>query len=416
MLSEAATTTKRSSELLTKFDRVAISKRWGKALAVGIVLLGVILSMIIASPIMAIGGMIPALLGPLIEGSGMPAPLASFISSTIVTAFGWVFSMAGFVFGINLVFGLIEEVGYMARVSYVFDNTMNKLGLQGKSIMPMLVSFGCTIGGAASTRVIDSYGQRILTIALAWAVPCGATFAVIPTLASSIFGTAGAMLVMLLIFAIMFLHIAITAKVFGRRLSPISERTGLIMELPPYHRPHWGNLFRNTLRRALNVFKKAFVVVSAVSIVFWGLSYSPSGDLAGSVLYQFGTAIEPVTRLFGMGWQTFIAFIASMVSKEAVLGVVGVLFSGSGSVWDATAGGAALADLGVGALMAAAISKPEALAFLVAVSFNVPCLMALNATLNEIHSVKWTMLIAAYYVVTALILACLTYNIATLFF
>ena len=64
--------------------------------------------------------------------------------------------MAGFVFGINLVFGLIEEVGYMARVSYVFDNTMNKLGLQGKSIMPMLVSFGCTIGGAAGTRVIDS--------------------------------------------------------------------------------------------------------------------------------------------------------------------------------------------------------------------------------------------------------------------
>lgn len=120
---------------------------------------------------MTVGGQIPTLLYPLVESIGLPAWLTSFINGTIVTALGWVFSMAGFVFGINLVFGLLEEVGYMARVSYVFDNTMNKLGLQGKSIMPMLVSFGCTIGGAAGTRVIDSYAQRILTIALAWAVP-----------------------------------------------------------------------------------------------------------------------------------------------------------------------------------------------------------------------------------------------------
>lgn len=82
--------------------------------------------------------------------------------------------MLGFVFGVTLVFGLLEEVGVMARVSYVFDNTMGKLGLQGKSVMPFLVSFGCTMGGAAGTRVIDNWGQKVLTIALAWAVPCGA--------------------------------------------------------------------------------------------------------------------------------------------------------------------------------------------------------------------------------------------------
>ena len=414
LLSGVVTRSKKTSQLLTKFDRAAISKRWGKVIAVGIVLLGIMLSMIVAAPLMALGGQIPTILRPLIENSGMPAVLASFINGTIVTALGWVFSMAGFVFGINLVFGLIEEVGYMARVSYVFDNTMNKLGLQGKSIMPMLVSFGCTIGGAAGTRVIDSYGQRILTIALAWAVPCGATFAVIPTLASAIFGTTGAMLVMLLIFAIMFLHIIITAKVFGRKLSPVEDRTGLIMELPPYHKPRWGNLLRNTLVRAWDVFKKAFVVVVVVAAVFWGLSYSASGDVTGSLLYKFGTAIEPVTKFFGMGWQTFIAFVSSMVSKEAVLGVTGVLFSGAGSVWDATANGAA--DANVGAVIAAAISKPEALAFIIAVTFNVPCLMALNSTLHETHSAKWTLRIALYYIATALILSCLTYHIAGLFF
>lgn len=414
ILSGIVTKTKKDSQLLTRFDRAAISKRWGKAIAIGIVLLGIILSMVVAAPIMTVGGQIPTLLYPLVESIGLPAWLTSFINGTIVTALGWVFSMAGFVFGINLVFGLLEEVGYMARVSYVFDNTMNKLGLQGKSIMPMLVSFGCTIGGAAGTRVIDSYGQRILTIALAWAVPCGATFAVIPALASSIFGGMGAIGVMLLIFAIMFLHIMITAKIFGRKLSPVEDRTGLIMELPPYHKPRWGSLLRTTVVRACDVFKKAFVVVVVVAAVFWALAYSGSGDMTGSVLYKFGKAIEPVTKFFGMGWQTFLAFVSSMISKEAVLGVTSVLFTGAGSIWEATATGAA--DANIGQIIAASISKPEALAFILAVSFNVPCLMALNATLHETHSAKWTVRIALYYIATALIISCLTYHIAGLFF
>ena len=414
ILSGVVTKTKKDSQLLTRFDRAAISKRWGKAIAIGIVLLGIILSMVVAAPIMTVGGQIPTLLYPLVESIGLPAWLTSFINGTIVTALGWVFSMAGFVFGINLVFGLLEEVGYMARVSYVFDNTMNKLGLQGKSIMPMLVSFGCTIGGAAGTRVIDSYGQRILTIALAWAVPCGATFAVIPALASSIFGGMGAIGVMLLIFAIMFLHIMITAKIFGRKLSPVEDRTGLIMELPPYHKPRWGSLLRTTVVRACDVFKKAFVVVVVVAAVFWALAYSGNGDMTGSVLYKFGKAIEPVTKFFGMGWQTFLAFVSSMISKEAVLGVTSVLFTGAGSIWEATATGAA--DANIGQIIAASISKPEALAFILAVSFNVPCLMGMNATLHETHSAKWTVRIALYYIATALIISCLTYHIAGLFF
>lgn len=414
LLSDTVTKAKKTSEILTKFDRAAISKRWGKLISIGIVLLGIIGSFIVAAPLMGIGSAIPSVLTPLINAIGMPEMLASFINSTLITALGWVFSMAGFVFGINLVFGLIEEVGYMARVSYVFDNTMNKLGLQGKSIMPMLVSFGCTIGGAAGTRVIDSYGQRILTIALAWAVPCGATFAVIPTLANGIFGSGGAILVMLYIFALMFLHIFVTAKIFGRKLSPVEDRTGLIMELPPYHKPRWKTLFKNTLVRVWDVFKKAFVVVVIVAAVFWLLTYSSSGMAADSVIYKIGTTIEPVTKFFGMGWQTFLAFITSMVSKEAILGVMSVLFTDGSSLLLTSA--TASADANIGTIIANAISKPEALAFMVAVTFNVPCLMALSSTMHETHSAKWTAKIALYYIATALVLSCLTYHISGLFF
>ena len=414
LLSDTVTKAKKTSEILTKFDRAAISKSWGKLISIGIVLLGIIGSFIVAAPLMGIGSAIPSVLTPLLYKLGLPDMLASFLNSTLITGLSWVFQMAGFVFGINLVFGLIEEVGYMARVSYVFDNTMNKLGLQGKSIMPMLVSFGCTIGGAAGTRVIDSYGQRILTIALAWAVPCGATFAVIPTLANGIFGSGGAILVMLYIFALMFLHIFVTAKIFGRKLSPVEDRTGLIMELPPYHKPRWKTLFKNTLVRVWDVFRKAFVVVVIVAAVFWLLTYSSSGMAADSVIYKIGTAIEPVTKFFGMGWQTFLAFITSMVSKEAVLGVISVLFTDGGSLLLTSA--TSSADANIGTIIASAISKPEALAFMVAVTFNVPCIMALSSTMHETHSAKWTAKIALYYIATALVLSCLTYHISGLFF
>lgn len=414
ILSGAVTKKEGTRGILTKFDKLAISKRWGRVIAIGIVLLGITGSMLVAAPLMAVALQIPTFINPLIEKLSIPAMLSSFITHTIITALAWVLSMAGFVFGVNFVFGLIEEMGYMARVSYVFDNTMNKLGLQGKSIMPMLISFGCTIGGAAGTRVIDSWGQRVLTIALAWAVPCGATFAVIPTLATAIFGGGGAILVMLMLFAIMFIHITITAKIFGKKLSPVEARTGLIMELPPYHKPKWKSLFHSTLLRMWDVFKKAFVIVVTVAAIFWAITYSADGNAANSILYKFGTAMEPVTKFFGMGWQTFLAFISSMVSKEAVLGVTGVLFTGTGSIMDATASGAVNSD--IGSVIAKAVSKPEALAFIVAVTFNVPCLMALSATMNETHSLKWTLRIAFYYIASALILSCITYHIAGLFF
>ena len=409
--------TKEPSRLLTRFDRAAIHPFWGKPIAIGLIILGLIGSMIVAAPIMGLSALIPPLLGGLVEklaGLGVAESLISFIKSTLVLSLSWTLSMLGFVFGVNLVFGLIEEIGYMARVSYVFDNAMYKLGLQGKSVMPMLISVGCTIGGAAGTRVVDSWGQRILTIALVWAVPCGATFAVIPTLASAFFGW-GSILVMLLLFAIMFVHIFITAKIFGRTLNPVKERTGLIMELPPYHKPRWGAMFRMTLNRVWEVFKKAFAVVFIVSVIFYFMSYSSDGNVEGSFLYLIGKAIEPVTRIFGLGWQTFLAFVASMVSKEAVLGVLSAIFAGSGSIFASTVGTAAK-DANLSSLVSSAISKPEALAFMVAVTFNVPCVMALSSTYQETHSLGWTLKIALYYIATALILSMITYHVAGLFF
>lgn len=218
---------------------------------------------------------------------------------------------------------------------------------------------------------------------------------------------------MLLIFAIMFVHIIITAKVFGRKLNPVDKRTGIVMELPPYHKPRWGFILKNSLMRMWDVFKKAFSIELIVCIIFFFLSYSSTG-IEGSILYKVGKFIEPVSGFFGMGWQTFLSFFAAMISKEAVLGVLSAIFANSGNLTDSTTGLAAASE-NVAQLVAASIPKAEALAFIIAVTFNIPCLQAVVSTYNETHSLKWTARIGGYYIATALILAAIVYHIAALF-
>ncbi len=416
LLDGAVAKTKTVSEILTKFDRAAISKKKGKWIAIGIILAALCGSMLLAGPIMGLGFAIIPPMHSLVENAvnavGGPEWLISFINTTIFTSIGWVIAMVGFVFAVNIVFGLIEQVGYMARISYVFDNIMNKLGLQGKSVMALLMSFGCTMGGVSGARVLDNHGQKLLTIAVSWAVPCAATFTVIPTLAAAFFGN-GSVLVIVFLFALMFLHMFVTAKIFGRKLSPAENRTGLIMELPPYHKPRWKDIIRTALNNVWHTFKKAFTVVFVIATVFWVLSYSTgSGDT--SLLQKIGEAIEPVTNIFGLSWQSFMAFIASAISKEGVLGIFSVLFTGDGSLID-MATKITTADAGITEIMAAAISKAEGLALIVAVTFNVPCMVAVASTYNETHSLKWTIKISAYYIVSALILSGVTYHIANIF-
>lgn len=414
---QGAVSGKKQSAALSGFDKTATSKRWGKLIAIAILLGGLIVSFIPAAPIMMLGSSVTMLGGPITAGLtsiGVPQILIGLIVNVALLTVSFAVSMIGFVFGINLIFGLIEEVGYMARVSYVFDSTMSKLGLQGKSVMPFLVSFGCTIGGAAGARVIDSWGQKVLTIALAWVVPCAATWTIVPYLSSLYFGWGGP-LVIISVFLVAALHMFITAKVFGPKLLREEDRTGLIMELPPYHKPKWGALFRSVFVRTGDILKRAMKVIFVVSLVFWLLTYTSTDTPETTMLYRIGRFIEPVTNVFGLTWQTFLAFISSAVSKEAALGVLSTLYVGGGSLFGSTVGGAGTAA-NLHEVLVSSITQAQALAFIFAVTFNVPCLVALSSTYQETRSLKWTVRIALYYMGTSLILAFLAYRIGMMIF
>lgn len=410
-----AVTQKKLNVELGRLDRLYTHRIWGKPAVVLTVMLGLLASFLPALPIMAVGMGVNALGTPVREALtaiGTPGMITGLICDVFIASLYYIINMLGFVFGVTLVFGLLEEVGVMARISYVFDNTMGKLGLQGKSVMPFLVSFGCTIGGAAGARVIDNWGQKVLTIALAWAVPCGAAWSIVPMLSTVFFG-AGAPLVIVAILLVMLLHMWLTAKIFSRGLVKTEDRYGMIMELPPYHKPKWGVLLRYVLGRTKDTFFRVTKVVLLVCGIFWLLSYT-SGSVEDTLLYKFGVAIEPVTKIFGLSWPLFLAYVASMVGKEGAIGVISALFTG-GSLYAATSGAAATAA-NINEILLANVTKPEALAFIFAVTFNLPCVVALAATYQEIHSVKWTAKIALYYTGISLVLACIAYHVGLFLF
>jgi len=407
---------------LSKRDKRLLSPIRGKFACFGTILVGFLAAMIICFPLMGIGSMIPQLLNKpiadLLNGWNVHPWLVSIFSIILPNTLYFCIAMSGFVFGVNLVFGYLEEIGFLARAAYQFDGLLSGLGLQGKAICPILMGFGCTIGGTCGTRVMDNWGQRMLTMAVVWAVPCASIWTIIPVISSMFFTPWQTMLVILGILLYVVLLMTIVSRVFGRTLVSESSRSGMIMELPPYHKPHWKHILKEAFLKAWDIFKRALRTVTLISLLFWAFSYSASGSVADSLLYKVGTAIEPVTRIFGLGWRTFMGFLSSAFAKEAVLGVLNAVFVGEGTVLDATfrsAFNVATDNAVLGQAMSDVVSKAEALAFMCACTFNIPCVMALSTTYRESHSLKWTARIAAFYVCGALILACIVYHIAALF-
>jgi ferrous iron transport protein B len=213
----------------------------------------------------------------------------------------------------------------------------------------------------------------------------------------------GVVLVMLLV-----------AKVFGRKLVPKEERVGLVMELPPYHRPKFKHIFILALRRYKSLAWRAFKVIFVITTVFWLLTYSGTGSIEDSFLYIAGSTLEPITRFFGMGWRLFIAFLSSLLAKEAMLGVLAALFASADPNMLATASGASAAGFSLDMLVGQ-VSPAEALAFMFACTFNVPCVMVLGSTRAETHSLKWTAIIALFYFCMALLISFVVYHVAVLF-
>ncbi|MCT4606002.1 MAG: ferrous iron transport protein B [Marinisporobacter sp.] len=405
------------------FDKLATHRIFGKPIAALMMIAGFIGSMVIAMPfMMGIGRILPWIsltLRDILLDKGVSYWIVSLVTEAVIPGLSMAVIMGGFIAGVVFIFGFMEDVGYMARVAYVFDTTMNKIGLHGKSIMPFITSFGCNMAGITGSRVIESWQQRLLTITTSMVVPCAAMWGVIGLVGSLFFG-ANAIWVIVALFICSIFYVIFTSWIFRTKFIKEENGMGLIMELPPYHKPNWKGIFAHVWSKIKNVMKKAFVVIVGVSVVMWILSYTADGNIENSPIYAIGKTVEPIATFLGLDWRLLIALLVSVMSREGALGVLSMLFgvgSGTSSFSGLMISGAVQFDpSALSTVMLASISKPSALAFIFAYYFNVPCMAAIACVNAETHSLKWTIKIVSYYMLSALIIGAVAYRIGTILF
>ena len=400
------------------FDRAATHPLWGKVIAVIIMVLGFAAAMLVAFPVMGVvQPAMEALSGIVSSGSAnVPAWFVSMIADGLIPGIGVALMMLSYIIGVYIVFGLLEDVGYVARLAYVFDRPMNKLGLHGKSFMPLLMSFGCNIAGVTGTRVIDSWQQRMVTLVMVSIVPCLALWAVVSFMGTIFFASAMPIVILALL-VVMVLHLSLTSFLLRKFVVP-GEATGLIMELPPYHKPNWKTIFGHVWTQMKSFLKRAFTLIAVLSVVTWVLSYRADGNMELSVLASIGKFFDPVTSFFGLDWRLFIALLAAIIAKEASLSVIAVLYGlgGSTSITSFLLGGSGFAHTELTGTIAAMVSPASALAFIFAFFFTIPCVGTVATIYSETKSLKWTIGSSLYYIATSLIAGGLAYRVGLLIF
>jgi ferrous iron transport protein B len=344
--------------------------------------------------------------------TAMVAPVANLASGWLAAAPAWLHGLVvnGIIGGVGSVltflpimviffasFGLLEDVGYMARAAYVMDNFMHMMGLHGKSFLPLFLGFGCNVPAITGTRVIDAPAARLLTILVAPLVPCTARMAVVAFLAPAFFGR-GAMLVSWGLILLSLTMLVLAGIVLNRVLFK-GERTAFVMEMPLYHLPNGRTIGLLVWQRALSFIKKAGTVILAMSVAIWVLSVLPGGTLETSFLARLGNLVAPIGKWMGMDWRMMVALLTSFLAKENSIATLGVLF-GSGE------------NAGLAQTLAATYSPAAGLAFLVVSLLFIPCAATVAVIRQETGSWRWTLLNIGFMLVLSFGAGIAVYHLA----
>lgn len=266
------------------------------------------------------GDFVGKYVGMLVEGT--PDWLSSLIIDGIVGGVGGVLTFVPVMIFLYFFLAILEESGYMARVAFLMDKIMRKLGLNGKSFVPMVVGFGCTVPAIYATRTLEDESSRKLTAAMSPFMSCGARLPVYGLFTAAFFGAkAGLVVVSIYIFGII---VAILVGLGLKNLKGFkSENKALLIELPPYRIPSLKVILNSTWLRVFDYIKRAGTVILGIMMILWALTYFPNnGDSNSSYIAKFGHAFAPIMKPTGFGdrWETVAAIPPSIAAKEVVVG------------------------------------------------------------------------------------------------
>ncbi|MCC7370258.1 MAG: ferrous iron transport protein B [Chloroflexi bacterium] len=393
-----------AASLTERVDRVATHPFLGLAMLLGMLSLVYWLTFTLAAPLQEWleVTVVDGLSGWIRDDMGLqPAWLASFLIDGVLGGAGTVLTFLPVLVVFFAALGVLEDTGYLARVAYVMDRCMHAMGLHGKSVLPLVLGFGCNVPAIMGTRVLESRSSRLLTIVLAPFVPCAARFAVLAFLVPAFFSDAAPLVAAGLV-ALNLVVLSVLGVVLHRLLFR-GEQLALIMELPLYHLPNArtiGLFVWNNVREFLG---KAAGPIVVLSIAVWALSSFPGSEVEESVLGMFGQAVEPFGQLMGMDWRMIVALLASFPAKENAIAVLGVLY------------GAGEEGVGLAEQMAEQVSVAGAVAYLAMQMLFIPCMATVTMIYRESQSVRWTLFSLGLSLSISLLAGLLLYQGLSLF-
>ena len=325
---------------------------------------------------------------------------------------GGVGSVLGFLPEITILFivlSILEDTGYMARAAFIMDRILRKFGLSGKSFIPMIIGFGCTVPALMATRTLENEKDRRLTMIIVPFMSCSARFPIYAVFAAALFAKHQAVAVYSMY--LLGIVVAILSGILLKRFVTQGHASNFILELPEYHWPTLRNLVMHTWDKIKGFIIKAGTLLVLASIVIYVMStytltLQPAVDAADSIIGSIGTFIAPVFAPLGFGdWRSSIALIVGFVAKEAVVSTLGVLH-GVGDA--ATAGISELA-----APIQNAYTPLSGLAFMTFSLLYMPCIAAFATLKREMNSWKWTLIAVGYQTGVAYVIALLVYQVGT---
>ena len=357
-------------------------------------------------------------------GATMPeGPLRSMLVDGVIGGVGAVIVFLPQILILYFFISLMEDSGYMARAAFIMDKLMHKMGLHGKSFIPLVMGFGCNVPAVMATRTIESRRSRLITMMVLPFMSCSARLPIYIMIAGTFFSLQYRSWVMISLYAIGILTAVVISKIFSTFVIK-GEDTPFVMELPPYRWPTAKAIWRHTWEKGKEYLKKMGGIILVASIIVWALEYFPHNDeltqqqqQEQSYLGRVGKAIEPIFTPQGFNWKLDVSLMAGVGAKEIVASTIGVLYSGDDSFADDdsfsddTEKYTHLRQL----MLQEGITPLAAYAYLIFILLYFPCIATIAAIKNETGSWRWAIFAAVYTTVVAWIASAGVYQIGNLF-
>ena len=348
-----------------------------------------------------IGGWFAGGVRSLLAAAGTAPWVEALLVDGVIAGVGGVLTFLPQIAILFLFLSFLEDSGYMARAAFIMDRPLRKIGLTGRSFVPMLMGFGCTVPAVMATRTLENERDKRLTVLITPFMSCSAKMPVYALFISAFFAKNKP----LVIFSVYLLGIviAVLAGFILKRTVLKGENSTFVMELPPYRLPTLNGLCIHIWERLKDFLMKAGTVLLAASVIIWFLqSFNTSlemvADSSHSILAVIGTAIAPVFAPLGFGfWQASVALVSGLAAKETVVSTFGILFGAA----DETASVAALSGV---------FTPLSAFSFLVFILLYIPCFAALSAIRREMRSWKWTLFAVVMQLGVAWVMSFLVYQ------